>query len=189
MEKTFVLIKPDGVQRALMGKIIGRFEDAGLRITAMKMAMADKELARPHYVDDVAWLEDVGEEIDSLVRSEGNQDGEHRGADRPQDQGLPDGLPDLGPVVAMVMEGNEALSIVRKIVGSTAPSKADPSTLRGMYAIDSYQLADEQKRPVRQPHPYVGQPGDGREGDRPLVRGGRDKGVQEGRRAGDVQIG
>ncbi len=148
MEKTFVLIKPDGVQRALMGKIIGRFEDAGLRITAMKMTMADKELAAKHYVDDVAWLEDVGKKSIASYEAKGIKVSDTAEQIGRKIRGYLMDYLTMGPVVAMVVEGNEALSIVRKIVGSTAPSKADPSTLRGMYAIDSYQLADEQKRPV-----------------------------------------
>ena len=149
MERTFVLIKPDGVQRALMGRIIGRFEDAVLKIVAMKMVMADKELVGRHYVDDVAWLEDLGKKSIASYEAKGiKMDGTPAEIGRKIRGYLMDYLTS-GPVVAMVMEGNDAVSIVRKIVGSTAPSKADPSTIRGMYASDSYQLADERKRPVR----------------------------------------
>ncbi len=149
MEKTFVLIKPDGVQRSLIGRIIARFEDAGLKVVALKMVVADKELASRHYVDDMAWLEDVGRKSIASYEAKGI-----KVKDRPEQIGrkirgyLMDYLT-AGPVVAMVIEGNEAVAIVRKIVGSTAPAKAEPSSIRGMYANDSYQLADEMKRPVR----------------------------------------
>jgi nucleoside-diphosphate kinase len=149
VEKTFVLIKPDGVQRALVGRIIGRFEDAGLKVVAMKMVMADKELAGRHYVDDIAWLEDVGKKSIASYEAKGIKVKDTAAEIGRKIRGYLMDYLTSGPVVAMVVEGNESVSIVRKIVGSTAPFKADPSTIRGMYACDSYQLADEMKRPIR----------------------------------------
>jgi len=108
MEKTFVMVKPDGVQRNLIGKIIDRFEEKGLKVIALKMMQISEELAHKHY-------------------------GEHKG--KPFFQGLVEYITS-GPVVAMVLEGKEAVSAVRNMMGATNPLKADPGTIRGTYAMD-----------------------------------------------------
>lgn len=106
MERTFVMIKPDGVQRRLMGKVIGRLESSGLKIVAMKFMKASKELAEKHY------------EI-------------HK--NKPFYEGLIKYITS-GPVLAMVIEGEDVISIVRKMVGETDPKKALPGTIRGDFA-------------------------------------------------------
>ncbi len=149
IERTFLLIKPDGVWRALIGKIISQLEDAGMKVVAMKMVLPDKETAGNHYIYDKQWLETVGKKsIGSYkdkrmtLKETPLQIGERiRGY-------LVDYLSG-GPTVAMVVEGNEAISAVRKLVGSTEPKSADPSTVRGRFSTDSYQLADDKKRPIR----------------------------------------
>ncbi|MCX6742591.1 MAG: nucleoside-diphosphate kinase [Candidatus Pacearchaeota archaeon] len=109
MQKTLVLIKPDGVQRALIGKILSRFEDAGLKIIAMKMSWIDKDFAEKHYWDVKQRYDQ--RILDNLVRYIRE-----------------------GPVVAMVIEGVEAVAVVKKIVGATYPSEAAPGTIRGDFA-------------------------------------------------------
>lgn len=121
IEKTLVLIKPDGVQRGLIGQIIDRFEKVGLKIVAMKMVWVDKELSRKHYV-------------------------EHAGKDFYN--GLEKYMTE-GPVVAMVLEGVDAIPTVRKIVGSTEPKSALPGTIRGDFAHVSYEHADKTKTAVK----------------------------------------
>lgn len=106
MERTFVMVKPDGVQRRLMGKIIERFESSGLKIVAMKFIKASKELAEKHY------------EI-------------HK--NKPFYEGLIKYITS-GPVLAMIIEGEDVISIVRKMVGETDPKKALPGTIRGDFA-------------------------------------------------------
>ena len=106
MERTFVMIKPDGVQRRLMGKIIERLESSGLKIVAMKFMKASKELAEKHY------------EI-------------HK--NKPFYEGLIKYITS-GPVLAMIIEGEDVISIVRKMVGETDPKKALPGTIRGDFA-------------------------------------------------------
>lgn len=106
MERTFVMIKPDGVQRRLMGKIIERLESSGLKIVAMKFIKASKELAEKHY------------EI-------------HK--NKPFYEGLIKYITS-GPVLAMIIEGEDVISIVRKMVGETDPKKALPGTIRGDFA-------------------------------------------------------
>ncbi len=106
MERTFVMIKPDGVQRRLVGRVIQRFEEAGLKIAAMKFIMVSRELAEKHY------------EV-------------HKG--KPFYEGLIKYITS-GPVVAMVIEGMNAIEKVRKMVGATDPQKASPGTIRGDFS-------------------------------------------------------
>ncbi len=132
IERSLVLLKPDSIQRGLMGKIIGRFEDAGLKIVAMKMVMVDKDLAKKHYKDmlipivgektRVDWdkmgvvCTDSVEEIGTMI------------VDKTREFMM------SGPVVAMVMEGVNAVEVIRKIVGSTGPKDSPPGTIRGDYS-------------------------------------------------------
>ena len=108
-ERTLVLIKPDGVQRGLIGKIIDRYEQRGLRIVGMKLMHAGRELAEAHY--------DV-----------------HR--ERPFFGGLIEFITS-GPLVAMAVEGPNAIAVVRETNGATRPSEAKPGSIRGMYALDT----------------------------------------------------
>ncbi|MGI6097991.1 MAG: nucleoside-diphosphate kinase [Dethiobacteria bacterium] len=107
MEKTLVLIKPDGVQRGLIGEIIKRFEQKGLQLVAMKLMQVTEELAAEHY-------------------------GEHKG--KPFYKDLIDFITS-GPVVAMVWQGVGAIRIVRQMMGKTNPQEAAPGTIRGDYGI------------------------------------------------------
>ena len=108
MERTFVMIKPDAVQRGLIGEIISRFEKKGLKIVAMKMLNVSKDLAERHYA-------------------------EHR--EKPFFQSLVDYITS-GPVVAMVVEGKNAVKVVRSLVGATNPQDALPGTIRGDFGMD-----------------------------------------------------
>ncbi len=149
MEKTLVIIKPDGVQRALIGKIISTFEDAGLKVVAMKMVWATKELAAKHYANDEDWLLSVGKKTRSSAEAKGIRMDE---TDLQIGQRIRSWLMDYitsTPIIALAIEGPEAITAVRKLVGSTAPAKADPSTIRGKYSTESYEYADAKKRPVK----------------------------------------
>ena len=125
IERTLVLIKPDGVQRALMGKIISRFEDAGLKIIGLKMVWVDEAFAKKHYTEDLAKRR--GEKVRKLMLQ----------------------LLTSGPVVAMALEGISAIEIVRKMVGDTEPKKAAPGTIRGDFTHVTFQYADSKNQPVR----------------------------------------
>lgn len=111
MERTLVLIKPDGVQRGLIGEIIGRFERRGLRLVGMKFVWATQEIAEQHYAP-------------------------HKG--KPFYPGLIRFITS-GPVVAMVWEGTQAIDKVRKMMGATKPAEADLGTIRGDLAMDMGQ--------------------------------------------------
>lgn len=149
MEKSLVLIKPDGVQRSLVGTIISRFEKCGLKIIGMKMVQATKEQAGEHYADDEEWLMSVGEKALAAAKKRG---------DNPNKTPLEVGnwvrkqllsYITLSPAVALCVEGHNAVAKIRQIVGGTSPHEAMPGTIRGDFAIDSYKLADNSGRPVQ----------------------------------------
>lgn len=108
MDRTFVMVKPDGVQRGLVGKIIARFEEKGLKLVALKMMNIDADLASRHYAEHVG--KPFFEPLVKYITS--------------------------GPVVAMVLEGKGAVEVVRSMMGVTDPSKAAPGTIRGDMALD-----------------------------------------------------
>ncbi len=115
MERTLILVKPDGVERGLIGEILTRFEKVGLKIIGMKMVWIDKEFSKKHYAAHV---------------------------EKPFYKGL-EAFIVSGPVVAMVLEGIEAVDLVRKLVGATEPKSSAPGTIRGDYAHHSYGYADK----------------------------------------------
>lgn len=148
-EKTLVLLKPDTVQRALIGEIISRFERVGLKIVAMKFLLPTKEQAYKHYVKNEAEIEALGNRsIEGKKKSgmEVNDDPKVLG------QQIIDRLVaflSAGPVVALILEGNRSVAITRKMVGSTEPLQSNMGTIRGDYTVDSYAIADEGDRSVR----------------------------------------
>lgn len=149
MERALILIKPDGMERALMGRIIAKFEDAGLKVVGLKMLKADESRMRRHYQKDDEWLAEKGAKLrqDSLLKGV-----KLKGTDRELGVQIVNRLVaeiTRSPIVAMALEGNAAAEIARKLCGSTEPKNADPSSLRGMYASDSYKLAAEKNRAVR----------------------------------------
>ena len=109
IQKSFVMMKPDAVQRRLMGKILSRFEDKGLKIVAVKLIQIDEDLAKTHY-------------------------GEH--AEKPFFPSLVEYITS-SPSLAMVIEGEEAITTIRKLVGATNPLEADLGTIRGDYGMDT----------------------------------------------------
>jgi nucleoside-diphosphate kinase len=149
-ERTFVIIKPDGIQRSLVGEIVERFERIGLKLVAMKMVLPTKELARKHYTIDPEWIRKVGEK--SIAGYE------KKGIKPPTKDPIALGEKVLerlvkyfvsGPVVTMVWQGAHAVGIVRKIVGGTEPLTSDVGTIRGDFVLDSYQIADIDDRAIR----------------------------------------
>jgi nucleoside-diphosphate kinase len=121
MEQTLVVLKPDTVQRALVGEIITRFEKAGLKIVAMKMVAPDEEHFHEHYEGISQLISRWGEEIYRITLSHMTE----------------------GPVVAMVLEGVEAVEHVRKMVGTTDPKDSAPGTIRGDYTHVTRNFTNE----------------------------------------------
>lgn len=115
IERSLVLVKPDGVQRGFVGDILSRFERVGLKIVGMKMVWVDKEFSREHYKAHVDKKFYPG--LEAMITE--------------------------GPVVALVLEGLHAVELVRKMVGPTEPRSAPPGTIRGDYAQHSYEVNDK----------------------------------------------
>ena len=150
-ERTFVLIKPDGVKRGISGKIISRFEDSGLKIIAVKMVFADKELAKNHYFLDEKWAKNVFEKSKTSHEKDGKKFPykNHMEMGKTIQSWNMNFLME-GPVIALVLEGPHAIELVRKIVGSTEPRSSAPGTIRGDFAsVESYAVSDEKKRVVK----------------------------------------
>lgn len=108
MERSLVLLKPDTVQRGLIGELTSRLEDKGLKITGMKLMKVGDELAREHYKEHVE--KDFFSDLFEFITS--------------------------SPIVAMVVEGEQAISVIRGMMGATNPFEADPGTIRGDYGLD-----------------------------------------------------
>lgn len=141
-ERTFVILKPDAVQRGLVGEIVQRFERIGLKIVAMKMHQVEEPKLWAHYNKDDAWYEKKGKNIVENKTKLGmpvEKEAIEYGKDiiRAMVHFMT-----ASPVVSLVLEGNQAQAVVKRIVGSTEPSTADTGTIRGDYALDSYFLCD-----------------------------------------------
>ena len=153
-ERTVVLIKPDGVKRGLIGEIISRFEKRGLKIMAIKMVWPTREHIDKHYPGNSEWLNNVGSRTLAFFKEHDIDAKEHLGSEEAFEIGrmikgwLGDYLTQ-GPVVAMAIEGMHAISVVRKLVGSTYPVEAMPGTIRGDFSIDTPASANVQKRVVK----------------------------------------
>lgn len=123
IEQTLILLKPDAVKRGLMGRIIGRFEDVGFKIVGAKMVCIDEEFGKRHYAD-VAQRR--GEKVLQVLLK----------------------FMTTGPIVALCVEGINAVENVRKIVGGTEPKTALPGTIRGDFAHHSFKYTDEQGKAI-----------------------------------------
>ncbi|MFA5413659.1 MAG: nucleoside-diphosphate kinase [Patescibacteria group bacterium] len=149
-ERTLVIIKPDGIQRTLIGEIIRRYERTGLKLSALKMLMPDEKMIEKHYMVDPGWIRKVGEK--SIVSYE------KKGLVAPYKDPEECGRAVLGrlkkylttgPVIAMVWQGNKAVGIVRKLTGGTEPLTSDVGTIRGDLTVDSYDMSDLDDRAIR----------------------------------------
>lgn len=153
-QRTFCMIKPDGVMRGLIGDIIHRIEKSGLKVVALKMLKADADLIRRHYpMQDEAWIYRLGEKSVSGFDNLEIGPKEILGSDDRAQLGkeVADSLVGYmtsGPVVCMVVEGIQAIDMVRKLAGHTLPFKADVGTIRGDYSVDSPAIANAEKRSI-----------------------------------------
>ena len=148
-ERSLVLLKPDAVQRSLVGDIIERFERTGLKIVAMKMAYAAEAQLLDHYNKDEEWYQRKGEGIVKDMEAHSlpvEKEAIEYGKDIVRNLVT---YMTAAPVVAMVLEGNQAAAMVSKIVGSTEPATSDVGTIRGDYTIDSYAHSTLENRGVR----------------------------------------
>lgn len=149
-ERTLILIKPDGIQRSLIGEMIKRYERIGLKLAAIKMTVPTPGHIEKHYTLDPTWRKVTGEKtIQSYI---------DKGLTPPSEDPYEVTAKILenlkkymtsGPVIAMVWQGAHAVDIVRKATGKTEPLTSDVGTIRGDYVLDSYQMSDDDKRAVR----------------------------------------
>jgi nucleoside-diphosphate kinase len=148
-ERTFVIVKPDGVQRSLVGEIIRRFENTGLKLVTLKLVLADEQKLWKHYNKDDAWFLKKGTKIVEDRTAAGlpvEKDALEYGKDI---IGALVKFMTAGPVVMMVLEGNQAVGVVKKLVGGTEPATSDVGTIRGDLTLDSYAIAAVDDRAVR----------------------------------------
>jgi len=154
LERTLVLIKPDGVLRGLTGEILARFERTGLRIVGIKTVTATRDLIDRHYPSDDGWLGNVGTNTKANAEKQGINVKAFLGTDDPIAIGRIikqwncDYLT-MCPVVAFVLEGIGAAANVRRLTGKTLPCFAEPGTIRGDYSIDDGTASLLAKRSVR----------------------------------------
>lgn len=148
-ERTLVIIKPDGVQRGLIGEIISRFERTGLKFVGSKFFIPTQEKLEEHYNKDEAWFKKKGERIIEDLKS---QDLPVEKEPLEYGKGIIDTIihyMTAAPVFAFVIEGNQSVAIVKKLVGSTEPATADIGTIRGDLTLDSYGHSTYENRAVR----------------------------------------
>ncbi|MEK7192115.1 MAG: nucleoside-diphosphate kinase [Patescibacteria group bacterium] len=153
-EQTLVLVKPDGVKRGLIGEIIRRIEQRGLKIIALKMFQATKEDLTKHYSDSEANLKAMGDKTLATYQKYQMDAKKEIGTDDPVKIGkmVHGWITDFmtsGPIVKIIVQGLHAVEMVRKLVGNTMPSQAEMGTVRGDYSVDSAVLANAQKRGIR----------------------------------------
>lgn len=148
-ERTLVILKPDAVQRGLVGELIKRFENTGLKMVALKMVSATEDLCWQHYNKDEDWFLKKGELV-IKNRQDSKLSVDKAAIDYGRD--IISALVKFmtaGPVVAMIFSGNQAVGIVKKLVGGTEPLTSDVGTIRGDLTLDSYELANYDGRAVR----------------------------------------
>ncbi len=151
MEKTLVLIKPEAIERRLVGEIISRLERVGLKLEEIKFLSTTREIVEKHYPDNQNWLRKVGSKtIDTYKRYN---------LDLRQDLGTEEAL-EIGriirkwliehltssPIIALILSGNHAVEVTRKMVGSTVPLFAELGTIRGDFSADSPDCSTPEKR-------------------------------------------
>lgn len=155
LERTLIIIKPDAVQRGIIGDIISRFEKVGLKFVGMKMFVPEDDRLTRHYpTDRREFIEGMGQKTLDNYSDLGIDPKEMFGHADPYKIGLQvrEWLVDFmksGPVIAAVLEGPHAVEIVRKIRGFTLPSAAQPGTITGDYSFDSSSLANAGKRSIK----------------------------------------
>jgi len=152
-EKTFVLVKPDGVRKGLIGEVIKRFEQRDLKIVALEMFMPTRNLIDEHYPKAEEWVERLGTKTLSTYEKYGIDAKKELGTDDAKKIGamVREWLLDYmtsAPLVRMAVQGTHAVDVVRKIAGPTLPYVADMGTIRGDFSIDSPAIANSEKRAV-----------------------------------------
>lgn len=149
-ERTLVIIKPDGVQRSLIGEIVKRYERMGLKMIGLKMTIPSEQEVEKHYTIDPEWVTKVGNKAIENYKEKGQQPPSGDAVEVGQKvlERLKDYMTS-GPVVLMVWQGAHAIELVRKVTGKTEPLASDVGTIRGDFLLDSYQMSDTDGRAIR----------------------------------------
>ncbi len=148
-ERTFVIVKPDGVQRSLLGEIIKRYERTGLKLVGVKFWLADEATFWKHYNKADEWFLKKGTKIVEDKKAAGlpvEKEPIEYGKDIIRQLVK---FMTAGPVLMMVWEGNQAVAVVTKITGTTEPATSDVGTIRGDFTVDSYGISAVDDRAVR----------------------------------------
>ncbi|MFH0808235.1 MAG: nucleoside-diphosphate kinase [archaeon] len=143
-EQTLVLLKPDTILRGITGEIITRFEKVGMKIVGMKMIQASKEVLEKHYFKDETWLKEKGELFKKKLGLPEETD------PIPVGQKIADSLildMQVSPIIAMVLQGHNAVKTVKRLAGPTNIDEAAPGTIRGDFSHDTFGLANKSGRP------------------------------------------
>ena len=154
MEKTLVLIKPDAFKRGLVGEIISRFERVGLRLEETKIVNATAEIVGKHYPDDKNWIRSVGKKTVDAHKKYNLNIAKDLGTDDTLEVGtlvrkwLIQQITS-GPIIAIILSGNHAIEVVRKIIGDTIPLFAELGSIRGDFSIDSPDLSIKERRALQ----------------------------------------
>lgn len=152
-EKTFVMIKPDGVRKGIVGEIIARFERRDLKIVALEMFHPTRDQINNHYPKDAKWITRLGEKTLATYEKYGYDSIKELGTDKAEEIGpkVREWLVEYmtsAPMIRMVVQGVHAVDMVRKIAGHTMPYMADMGTIRGDFSNDSPVIANKEKRAV-----------------------------------------
>jgi len=153
-QRALIIIKPDAVQRGLIGKIIKRFEQVGLTIVGLKFVWAKEQEIKDHYPSTIDWYKKVGQRTLTNYKKKNLNPKKILGTNDPikigklVKQWLVDFLRE-SPVFCMVLEGYEVIDVVRKLSGDTIPLVATPGTIRGDFSHDNINLANSGNRPLR----------------------------------------
>lgn len=151
-EQTYVMIKPDGVQKGLIGEVIKRFEQRDLKIVALEMFTPTRDQVHNHYPQDEKWITRLGEKTAATYEKYGYDLNELGTTDLFEiGKMVREWLLDFmtsSPMVKMVVQGIHSVDVVRKIAGPTMPYMAEMGTIRGDFSIDSPALANKEKRAV-----------------------------------------
>lgn len=148
-ERSLIILKPDAVQRSLMGEIIGRFERKGLKFVAFKFATPDEKHLFAHYNKDDAWFEKKGANMINNLTAQGKEV-EKSALEYGKDI-IRAVIKEMqsSPLLAVVVEGGDAINQVTKLVGTTEPATADIGTIRGDFTIDTYAHSTYEDRSIR----------------------------------------